>query len=183
MIQRIEIKDQSLKVIGSLAPFNGKLVGILCSQKCPGDLILKGFDTVLQLRDQNLVVVSGFHSPVEKDVFDILLRGNQSLVLCLAKSIESYRLPSALLSRVEKGSLTIIAPDFPISSDRITQETSRLRNALIIDICDQILVIHAHPRGQLINLLSTYEKNLSKMFALDSVNNQHLFDIGVQTWK
>ena len=72
-IQKIELRGHPLKAIGDLNNLNHNLLGIMCSQSCPGDLVLKGFDAAKQIRDQSTTVVSGFHSSMEKDIFESYL--------------------------------------------------------------------------------------------------------------
>ena len=99
-IQKIELRGHPLKTIGDINVLNHNLLAIMYSQSCPGDLVLKGFDAAKQIRDQGITVVSGFHSSMERDIFEILLRGNQPVIHCLAKAIETYRIPKILISRV-----------------------------------------------------------------------------------
>lgn len=181
-IQRIALRGHPLKAIGDLNNLNKNLLGIMCSQSCPGDLVLKGFDAVKQIRDQGITVVSGFHSSMEKDIFEILLRGSQPVIHCLAKTIETYRIPGNLRQRVESGQLTIIAPDFPIAEKRITKNTSEMCNKLVMDISDQVLIIHAHEGGNLVREITFRGKNVSHIFALNSSNNNHLFELGLRKW-
>ena len=182
-IQRIDLRGHPLKGIGDLTNLRNNLTGILCSQKCPGDLVLKGFDAAKQIRDQGITVVSGFHSSMEKDIFDILLRANQPIIHCLAKAIETYRIPMNLRPRVESGQLTIIAPDFSITEKRITKSTSERCNAFILDICDQVLIIHAQPGGNLERACSQYLPGQKKFYTLPSERNEHLLQQGVVKWK
>ena len=70
-------------------------LGLFCSVRCPGDAILAAYDTARKLRDKGVTVVSGFHSPVEKECLRILLRGNQPIIICLARAVEKIRLPLA----------------------------------------------------------------------------------------
>ena len=181
-IQRIEQKSHPLKAIGDPNNLNQNLLGIMCSQSCPGDLVLKGFDAVKQIRDQGITVVSGFHSSMEKDVFEILLRGDQPIVMCLAKTIETYHIPTNLRPCVESGQLTLIAPNFPVTEKRITKATSERCNALVLDICDQVLIIHAHEGGNLVREITFRRKNGSQIFAINSPNNNHLFELGLRKW-
>ncbi len=111
-IQSIEVKGQVLKVIGHASILGKKMTGLLCSQNCPGELILKGFDTVKEIREKQMTVISGFHSPIEKEAFRILQRGTQPIVLCLARNIETYQIPRAFKPLITNGSLLIIAPVF-----------------------------------------------------------------------
>ena len=63
-------------------------VAVFCSVRCPGNAILKAYDAARKLRDEGVTVVSGFHSPVEKECLRILLRGKQPVVICLARAME-----------------------------------------------------------------------------------------------
>jgi hypothetical protein len=182
-ILRTELKGHPLKAIGDLNNLNQKLLGIMCSQRCPGDLVLKGFDAAKQIRDQGIIVVSGFHSSMEKDIFEILLRGSQPIIHCLAKSIETYRIPKNLRPRVESGELTIIAPDYPASEKRITKSTSERCNALILDISDQVLIVHAQPGGNLESAFSKYLPGQKNIYTLPSERNEQLLKHGVVTWE
>ena len=47
------------------------------------------------LRDAKIAVISGFHSPLEKDCLELLLRGDQLIVICPARNIENMRMPAA----------------------------------------------------------------------------------------
>lgn len=182
-VQRIDLRGHPLKAIGDLNNLNQNFLGIMCSKSCPGDLVLKGFDAVKQIRDQGITVVSGFHSSMEKDVFEILLRGDQPIVMCLAKTIETYHIPTNLRPRMESGQLTFIAPNFPVTEKRITKASSERCNALILDIGDQVLIIHAHEGGSIVREISLRGKSISHIFALDSPNNNHLFELGLRKWE
>lgn len=182
-IQRIELRGHSLKAIGDPNNLNQNLLGIMCSQSCPGDLVIKGFDAVKQIRDQGITVVSGFHSSMEKDVFEILLRGSQPIIHCLSKAIGTYRIPGNLRPRVESGQLTIISPDFLITENRITKSTSERCNALVLDICDQVLIIHAQPGGNLESACSKYLPGQKHIYALPSERNEQLLKQGVVKWE
>ena len=182
-IQKIELRGHPLKAIGDPNNLNHNLLGIMCSQNCPGDLVLKGFDATKQIRDQSITVVSGFHSSMEKDIFEILLRGSQPIIHCLSKAIETYRIPKNLRPRIESGQLTIIAPDFPNAEKRITRNTSEMCNKLVMDICDQVLIIHAYEGGSIVREIIFRGKNVSHIFALNSPNNNHLLKLGLQNWE
>lgn len=62
-------------------------VGLFCSVRCPGKAILGAYDAAQKLRDAGVTVISGFHSPVDKECLRILLRGNQPVILCLARAM------------------------------------------------------------------------------------------------
>ena len=65
--------------IGNIEILSRKLLGFFFFFKCPGNIILKTYDLARALREAGITVSSGFHSPIEKDVFDLLLRGSQPI--------------------------------------------------------------------------------------------------------
>ena len=85
-------------------------VGLFCSVRCPGDAILGAYDAAQKLRDEGVTVVSGFHSPVEKECLRILFRGNQSIIICLARAVEKIRIPAEWRSPLEAGRLLLLSP-------------------------------------------------------------------------
>jgi len=96
--------------IGNLDILNRDLLGFFCSLKCPGDIILKTYDLARSFRDAEIPLISGFHSPIEKDVFDLLLNGSQPLVVCPARSIENMRIPNAWKEAIDNGRLLVLSP-------------------------------------------------------------------------
>ena len=59
----------------------------LCSQKCPADVVLKSYSWVKEQRSAGNGIVSGNHSQIENDIFKILLRGNQPLIIVLPRGL------------------------------------------------------------------------------------------------
>ena len=53
-----------------------------CSVPPPGKVILTTYDQAAKWRDAGRCIVSGFHSPVEKECLQILLRGSQPIIIC-----------------------------------------------------------------------------------------------------
>jgi len=58
---------------GNKTILNQYKISFLCSRKVPVNIILKTYDWAIEQRDKEICVVSGFHSKIEKDVFDILV--------------------------------------------------------------------------------------------------------------
>jgi len=50
-----------------------KPLALFCSVKCPGNLILQTYDLAQKWRDAGVTVISGFHSPMERECLNILL--------------------------------------------------------------------------------------------------------------
>src|SRR5919107_3381892 len=63
-----------LCVLGNLDILQQKTLALFCSIKCPGNLILKTYDLAQQLREAEVPIIGGFHSPMERECLTILLR-------------------------------------------------------------------------------------------------------------
>lgn len=125
----------------------------LCSRRCPAAVILKCYDWAQDQRAQGNCIACGNHSTLEKDVFDILLRGSQPLILILARGMKT-RWEPAIEQAVEAGRLLIISP-FGKEVKRVTRETAEKRNLYLIEISDEIVIGHIYKGGQLEKLLSS----------------------------
>jgi hypothetical protein len=82
-------------------------IAFLCSQKCPADVVLKSYDWAKAQREAGHCIVCGNHSQIEKDVFDILFKGRQPLILVLARKMKSRWEPE-----IEKAVATFPQPPF-----------------------------------------------------------------------
>ena len=69
-----EHAPRTIAALGNLAPLSQHKIALFCSVRCPVDAILGAYDAARKLRDDGVTVVSGFHSPVEKEYLRILLR-------------------------------------------------------------------------------------------------------------
>ena len=181
-IAQVELNGNFLNVLGNPDLLQGRLVGIFCSQKCPGELILKAFDLARELREKQVAVIGGFHSPVEKEMLPILMRGTQPIVICLARDLESYRIPAEYKSALNVGRLLLVSPFSGKGFARITQESATLRNRLIGSLSTSILLVHAQPGGNIEKFCQEWLSNNREVFALSGQGNQHLFDAGVKMW-
>lgn len=135
-----------LRAMGSANLLAHHKVGLFCSTRAPGAVILRAYDAVQKLRKDGATVISGFHSPIEKDCFDILLRGKQPIVICLARAMENIRLPAAWRAGIDAGRLLIVSP-FEKRPPRPTVESAVQRNELVAALADEVLIIHATPGG------------------------------------
>ena len=99
-----------------------------------------------KLRDEGVTVVSGFHSPVEKECLRILFRGNQSIIICLARAMEKIRLPLDWRRALETGRLLLLSP-FEKRPRRPTTESAHQRNELVAALSDEALIIYSEPGG------------------------------------
>jgi predicted Rossmann fold nucleotide-binding protein DprA/Smf involved in DNA uptake len=117
-------------------------LALFCSTKCPGNLILQTYDLACTLRDAGVTVISGFHSPMEKECLTLLLRGTQPVIVCPARSIERMRMPSGWKVPFAEGRLLLLSP-FTEKFRRVTANLAQKRNEVVAALADAIFVAHA----------------------------------------
>ncbi len=136
-----------LHALGNLDLLRLPLTAIFCSRKCPGEAILKAYDLASDLREKEIPVISGFHTPVEKDMLEILLKGKGPIVVCPARGLEGMRIPKAWVHANEQGRLLLVSIlDQRIS--RVTKESAQQRNLLVAALASERVFIHVEPGGE-----------------------------------
>jgi predicted Rossmann fold nucleotide-binding protein DprA/Smf involved in DNA uptake len=133
--------------LGDLDILRQKTLALFCSVKCPGDLILQTYDLARQLRDAGIVVVSGFHSPMEKECLSLLLNGKQPVIWCPAKRLTANRLPKEYAGPISDGRLLMVSP-FGERIKRARQDIARFRNEFVAALADRVFVAYAAPGGK-----------------------------------
>ena len=134
----------------------------LCSRKCPSDIILRTLDWAKEKKDKGECVISCFHSQIEKDVFNILLKGVQPIILVLARGMKK-RWPGEIKKAVDGARLLIISP-FDESVIHITQETANKRNEIMAELADFIFLAYSTKGGNLDRLLENIKGKKIKTF-------------------
>ena len=119
--------------LGSLRLLDGAPTALFCSNRCPGDLILKTYDLAKAMRDAGVPVIGGFQTPMERECLRLLLRGEQPVVVCPARGIDNMRVPRDWRSALDKGRLLLLSP-FPATIRRPTTAFAAQRNDLVAQL-------------------------------------------------
>lgn len=147
-----------MNYLGNKEILNNYKIGFLCSRKVPANIILKTYDWAIEQRDKGVCVVSGFHSKIEKDVFEILAKGTQPIILVLARGMMK-RFDKKLLQMIEENRLLIISP-FESKVTRPTIQTAIKRNEMIAEISDKIFVPYVSEKSSLLHLIEKFRTKL-----------------------
>ncbi len=140
--------------LGNDELLNMPKTAFLCSRRVPASAVLKCYDWAIAQREAGRCVISGFHSQMEKDVLHYLLKGTQPIILALARGLKQ-RLEPELQQPLEQGRLLIITP-FDSSVKWVTAANAAIRNRMMIEMADEIVVGYSSPDGQLDTLLTGY---------------------------
>jgi predicted Rossmann fold nucleotide-binding protein DprA/Smf involved in DNA uptake len=147
---RERLKDRApdrLAAIGNLDILARPKTALFCSARCPGNAILRTHDQAAHWRDAGRCVISGFHSPIEKECLRILLRGKPPVIVCPARSIEKLRVPAEWRVPVAEGRLLILSCFAPRHT-RATAELAARRNLVVAALADEHWFAHITPGGQ-----------------------------------
>ena len=141
-----------MKTLGNTDILDLYKTAFLCSQKCPAEIVIKSYDWAKEQREKGNCIVCGNHSQIEKDVFEILLKGKQPLILVLPRSLKKIWEPEILLA-INENRLLVVSP-FVEKHNRITRENAIKKNETIISLADKIVVAYKTKNCQLENLLN-----------------------------
>jgi predicted Rossmann fold nucleotide-binding protein DprA/Smf involved in DNA uptake len=179
----------SLYAMGEPSILRQRLLGLICSIQCPGSIVIKTLDAARALRDAGVAVIGGFHSPMERECLDILLRGDQPVILCPARGLAGLRLGQMPRRAVKEGRLLILSP-FAENIRRTTAAQAVRRNNLVAALSQTVLVPHAAPggktwttveaaltRGQLVCTLEDDENTSLTQQGARAVDVQHLIEL------
>ncbi len=137
----------TLHLLGNLGILEHEMLALFCSVRCPGRLIIETYDLARELREAGIAVVSGFHSPMERECLSILLRGKQPVVWCLARRLATRGIPREYAPALEEGRLLIISP-FDEKVKRATEATALYRNECVAALAERVFVAYAAPGGK-----------------------------------
>ncbi|MFO8165323.1 MAG: hypothetical protein R6T98_12445 [Desulfatiglandales bacterium] len=142
--------------IGNIELLKLQKTAFLCSREIPASIVLKCYDWAIAQREQGNCIIGGFHSKIEKDVLHYLLKGDQPIIVAMARGLKK-RIEPELKSELDKGRLLIVTP-FEKEIKRITSWTAMLRNQFMIEIAGSIAVGFISKSGNLAKLLKQSKK-------------------------
>jgi len=165
--------------IGNLDILKTRLLGFLCSTKFPGNVIVHTYDLARGLRHSGVPVISGFQSPMEKECLDLLLRGQQPVVICPARSIEQMRLPGNWRTPLDEDRLLVCSP-FATHHRRPTTDIAEERNRLVAAQADAVVIAYASPGSKIARLSAEMVASGKRVYTLNLPENGELIQHGVK---
>jgi predicted Rossmann fold nucleotide-binding protein DprA/Smf involved in DNA uptake len=157
-------------------------IGLICSIQCPGSIVIKTFDVIRRLRDEMVVMIGGFHSPMERECLDLLLRGSQPVILCPARSLHNLRMGKAARKALADGRLLALSV-FGDEVRRTTSPQAVLRNDVVAALSEAILVPHASKNGKTWATVGRAFGSGQKVFTFENETNSDLIRFGARAYK
>lgn len=127
-----------METLGNTSLLERKKIGYFASSKIASLSVLPTLDWAAEVaRCEDVAIVSGFHSKMEREVLDFLLRGKCGIVCVLARTI--YRkIPDIYLEAYDSGRVLFIVP-FKTSSTMTSRHLCHRRNEYIASISDELV--------------------------------------------
>lgn len=136
----------------------------LASNTISSETVLRCYDWATEMRRQGRCVVSGFSSKLERDVLHFLLKGNQPIIIALARKMYKA-LPTDLKAAMEQNRLLIISTSQAVRQSRTT---AMARNRYVCEIADEIMLIEAAEGNSLFELTEPYKGKIMSFWSFRS---------------
>ena len=139
-----------------------RLVAFFASRNSPPEALALSEQWAHEIAQTDKVVISGFHSPIERAVLDILLADGCSVVVALGRSL--YRkIPAHLQAAYYENRLLFVSfRNYP----RHSYSNSQLRNWLTADLADEVVFAPFDDGSQLSTLYFSISKGKNSHVAL-----------------
>ncbi|NLF40233.1 hypothetical protein GX586_12365 [bacterium] len=170
---------EALRFAGDCSLLARRTLALFCSVQCTGAMIMHTYEFVKRLRMFDLAIISGFHSPMEKECLRSLAGGSAGIVACLAKALESYTIAGDLEKPFDQGRALVLSPFAP-SVRRIEDKTARYRNLVAAALADEVFVSYAAPGSHTESFCTQILAWEKPVLTLDTPENAGIVGLGAQ---
>lgn len=139
--------------IGNTELLKLEKVAFLCSRKFPDEVALRSYQWADEQREKGTCVISGYHSPIERDVLRRLLKGTQPIIIAMAMGLK--KVDAEWNHPIASGRLLVISR-YAESVSHPCESKCNQRNRLMMDLADTIVIAHASEGGNLTRLCALY---------------------------
>ena len=123
--------------LGNKELLKKRKVGFLASRKISTLSVLPTLDWAMQVsKQEDIAVVSGFHSRLEKDVLKILLQGKCGIVVVLARGM--YRKIPQLYEEAMQANRILFISYEKDTVTRVSEASAHKRNKYVMDLADEV---------------------------------------------
>lgn len=127
-----------METLGNKSLLDRKKIGYLASNKIASLSVLPTLDWAAEVSQrEDVAIVSGFHSKMEREVLDYLLRGKCGIICALARSMYR-RIPDIFREAYNAGRVLFISP-CKTSALRTSRHLCQQRNRFVASISDELV--------------------------------------------
>lgn len=143
-----------MESIGNLILLDWYCIGYFASSKIAALSVLPTLDWVAEIaKRDDVAIVSGFNSKMERVVLDFLLRGKCGIICVLARSMYK-KIPDKFREAYDAGRVLFISP-FKTSATRSSRHLCQQCNKYAASISDELVFSSLTPQSSLYPLSIT----------------------------
>ncbi len=137
--------------LGNTSLLDRRKIGYFASGTIASLSVLPTLDWATEVaRREDVAIVSGFHSKMEREVLDFLLRGKCGIICVLARSIYK-KIPEKYREAYNAGRVLFIAP-FKTSATMTSRLLCQRRNEYAASISDELVFSSLTPNSSLYHM-------------------------------
>lgn len=152
------------KYLGNQELLKLQKTAFLASSNIASEEVLRVYDWATEMRSRGECVISGFNSKLEQDVLHFLLKGNQPIILVLARRMYKV-IPKELQEALAQNRLLIVSVS---NATRQSKDTAMMRNKWVCQKSDRILFVGVTERSSLYSLKTNLEHKQKMITLLNS---------------
>jgi hypothetical protein len=172
----------SIVYTGSLAVLQRPCLSLICSSHCPGTIALETYRIARNALAAGPTVIGGFHSPMERTVFDLLSVHHVPIVFCPGRRLNTKSIPVAWAPGILDGRLLVASPFGP-GQRRVDRELAGMRNAFVAALAQEIFVPYARPGGAVAALVAALIEQGRTVLTLKDPENTGIVAMGAVPWE
>ncbi len=165
--------------IGSPALLHRPRISIVCSSHCPGSIAVETYRIARLALPEGPTVIGGFHSPMERTVFELLTTRHVPVVVCPGRRIQSRGVPAAWAPALAEGRLTILSPFAP-ERRRVDRALAGQRNAFVAALAATVFVPYARAGGAVAALVMTLLELGRRVYTVQDRDTEGLVVLGAE---
>lgn len=143
-----------MEILGNTSLLDRKKIGYFASSKIATLSVLPTLDWAVEVASrEDISIVSGFHSKMEREVLDFLLRGKCGIVCVLARSIYK-KIPDIFRDAYNAGRILFISP-YKTSTTMTSRILCQRCNEYVASISDERVFSSLTANSSLFCLVTT----------------------------
>lgn len=147
-----------MESIGNTSLFDRKKIGFLAGSKIAPLSVLPTLDWASEIATrEDVAVVSGFHSQLERQVLDLLLKGKCGIICVLARSLYA-KIPLEFQSTFTDGRLIFVSEERHV---RPTKNSAYRRNQLVVSLSDELVIPQISSESSLYPIITSFSTKIS----------------------
>lgn len=147
-----------MSILGNRKILNCYKIGYFASSKISSLSVLPTLDWAAEIaKREDVAIVSGFHSKMEREVLDYLLRGRCGIICVLARSIY-HKIPTKFIEAFDNYRILFISDEKSDNVIMTGKHSALKRNKLVASLSDEIVVSSLTPESSLYPIINQSTK-------------------------